>query len=69
MQPHQERVIQEKADLEEKLDKLNQFIILDKSGQYAKLDLEDKMHLNRQASIMRDYIYVLTQRIARFKSD
>lgn len=63
MQPHQERVVQEKSDLSEKVDKLDTFI---NSGKYASLPADEQARLTRQHLIMQLYEQVLSERIAAF---
>lgn len=63
MQPHQQRVIDEKKDLDEKLTKLLNFVLTDT---YDQLDREEKRRLGTQAHYMRMYSDVLGQRIAAF---
>jgi len=64
MLPHQQRVVDEKTELDEKLQKLNVFILT--SPLFAQLQDEEKERLQRQFSIMRDYTSVLGERIAAF---
>ncbi len=63
MAPHQQRVVTEKTELEEKLFKLDAFR---KTEFFAKLAPEEQGRLNRQHSIMEQYSQVLTERIAAF---
>jgi len=63
MQPHQERVVTEKSELDEKLTKLNAFI----GGKtYEALPEAERIRLARQANIMHEYSFVLAERIAAF---
>ena len=64
MQPHQQRVIDEQAELETRLGKLTAFLQTD---QYSDLDIEDQSLLFRQAVIMKRYLNVLKGQIARFE--
>lgn len=66
MQPHQQRVIDESKELEERLDKLNYFIV--KSPIYAQLEEEHKEDLQRQQKAMTDYSIALHIRIAKFEA-
>jgi hypothetical protein len=68
VQPHQERVLVEKKELDEKLDKLLDFIGAGKGPVYAKLVTEERERLTTQARIMREYSDVLADRIAAFSS-
>ena len=68
MQPHQERVVVEKKELDEKLEKLLVFIDAGKGPVYAKLVTEERERLTTQARIMREYSDVLADRIAAFQT-
>ena len=65
MQPHQERVVTEKTELDGKLDKLNLFFT---TKIYADLPEDEQRRLDRQATIMTRYSEVLGERIAAFPS-
>lgn len=63
MTSHQQRVVEEKAELDEKLAKLNAF------GQgeiFPTLPAEEQERLMRQSKIMDQYSVVLSERIAAF---
>jgi hypothetical protein len=63
MTPHQLRVIEEKAELDERRDKLNAF------GQgdiFPTLPQDEQQRLIRQCKIMDQYSVVLAERIAAF---
>lgn len=63
MQPHQERVVAERADLDEKRAKLSAFI----DGQvFETLDAAEQDRLRRQQDAMSVYSDVLRERIAAF---
>ncbi len=63
MQPHQERVVTEKKELDQKIDKLDTF----RAGQiFAGLPEDEQNRLNAQLSFMRSYSGVLADRIAAF---
>lgn len=64
MKPYQERVIQEKKELDEKMDKLRNFINAGCPG-VGSNDAEVK-RLSRQMEYMFDYSRVLGERIAAF---
>lgn len=64
MEPHQERVIAEKRDLDEKLVKLTVFITEDRV--FRGLPEADKGLLREQQLIMEHFSQVLAARIARF---
>jgi hypothetical protein len=63
MQPHQERVLAEKADLDDKAAKLLKFIDGDV---YDTLPETDRELLEQQYLIMASYSAILGKRIARF---
>jgi hypothetical protein len=63
MAPHQERVVEEKRSLDEKLSKLDAF---GRTETFAALPVEEQGRLNRQHSIMEDYSRILAERIAAF---
>jgi hypothetical protein len=63
MQPHQERVVTEKNQLDEKIDKLDTF----RAGTiFPTLPEDEQGRLNKQLSFMRSYSGVLADRIAAF---
>ena len=64
--PHQQRVVQEKIELDEKLTKLSAFI---SSPSFTKIvgDVEEVARLVCQEEIMKDYSGILAERIAAFK--
>ncbi len=64
-QPHQQRVVDEKADLDEKIQKLNAFF---GTPIYAGLDDAERGRLVMQEVYMHQYSGVLAERIAAFKT-
>ena len=64
--PHQQRVVQEKIELDEKLTKLSDFI---SSPNFTEIvgDTEEIARLVCQEEIMKDYSEILAERIASFK--
>ena len=66
MAPHQERVVKEKKELDEKLSKLDAFCLTD---MFASLPFEEQGRLNRQHSAMEVYSRILAERIAAFPSE
>jgi hypothetical protein len=60
---HQQRVIDEKAELDAKIVKLCDFL---RSAAYRALPEADQRLLDRQLSHMRDYAHILFMRVARF---
>jgi hypothetical protein len=65
MLPHQERVIAEKAELDVRGNKLDQFIL---SETFRTLPPDEQERLKRQLEIMGKYSEVLGERIAAFSS-
>lgn len=62
--PYQQRVVDEKAALDEKIVLLTQFMEL--ASFHALVDAAEADLLNRQHDAMSDYSRVLTERIAAF---
>lgn len=63
MQPHEERVVVEKTDLDGKLERLDRFMA---SSAFDALAIEDRNLLTEQRAVMAAYSGVLERRIARF---
>lgn len=63
MQPYQQRVIDEKAELDSKLEKL---IIFINGPTYTTLEQDEKVRLTRQGDVMREYSDILHERIKAF---
>ena len=64
--PHQQRVVQEKEELDEKLSKLSAFI----DSPNFTITVKDENEIARlvcQEQIMKDYSEILAERIAAFK--
>lgn len=61
--PHQQRVVDEKRDLDDKREKLGNFKSTDL---FASLPWQEQERLNTQAHIMTMYSAVLGERIAAF---
>ena len=66
MKAHQERVVHEKHELEERLGKLEKFLTTDVC---LDLPFAERVLLVQQAKIMKDYSNVLQQRIALFSKE
>ena len=64
MLPHQLRVIAEKKELDERGNKLDQFIL---SDQFNAIPAAEQERMKRQLEIMGKYSEVLGERIAGFK--
>lgn len=66
LQPYQQRVIEEKAGLDEKIAKLDAF----RHGQfYSTVPKNERLRLTRQYCFMKDYSNVLGERIAAFSGE
>lgn len=63
--PHQHRVVVEKEDLDDRLDKLNAFF---STSIFGALPMTEQARLRRQAVAMRIYSEVLDERIQAFGS-
>ena len=63
MTPHQQRVIDEQAELNEKLTKLYSFL---ETSLFNSLDENEKGRLKRQSVIMQSYFDILGERISAF---
>jgi len=66
MQPHQQRVVDELFELEEKLDKLHTFISSDKFDEIVN-DPDECGRLIYQRHCMQQYSFALKDRIKNFK--
>jgi len=66
MQPHQERVVTEKKELDEKLNKLKTFIT--ENPTFKTLPEGERRRLNRQWDVMLEYSNILAARIEAFGS-
>jgi hypothetical protein len=64
MLPHQERVVEEKKELDEKATKLSDFIGF--SPVFDDIDPAEQERLKEQCEIMWQYSTILGQRIAAF---
>lgn len=64
MQPHQQRVVDEKAELDEKIAKLRIFI--NENPAYLQLPQAEALLMHDQISAMARYSDVLGQRISIF---
>ena len=64
MQPHQQRVVDEKIELDIKISKLRPFL---GSERYLSLDIAEQERLVRQLYLMEEYSEVLGFRIVNFK--
>ncbi len=63
MQPHEQRVVDEKKELDEKLTKLTAFF----SGKiFSTLPLDEQERLKQQSEVMEKYSNILHERITHF---
>lgn len=65
MQPHQQRVVDEKTDLDNKIVALQKFI--KDSPLFDTLDTSEQWRLTTQSHIMTQYSAILCARIDNFK--
>ena len=63
MLPHQERVVKEEQELDEKIEKLNNFL---GTSIFASLDTREQERLSRQLYHMQCYSSILAERIVAF---
>ena len=66
MQPHQERVVNEKRELDEKLAKLKAFCFGESNAIFRGLHPIDRNLLEDQFTVMERYSSILDSRIKRF---
>mgnify|MGYP001618052627 CR=1 FL=1 len=64
MLPHQQRVIDEKQELDERAKKLSDFIGMNSA--FTKLDPAEQERMKEQCEIMWEYSEILGRRIAAF---
>jgi hypothetical protein len=62
MQPHQQRIVDEKKELDVRLDRLKAFIEI--NPVFKTLHEDERKRLNRQFDAMAEYSSILSQRIA-----
>ncbi len=62
--PHQQRVLDEKQDLDIRITKLDEFI--QRNALFRQLDSEEQARMRRQLDVMREYAVILGERIASF---
>ena len=63
MEPHQQRVIDERNELDDKIDKLARFM---KSEMLVSLPVDEQDRLDKQLKIMWEYSSILQERMAAF---
>lgn len=64
MQSYQQRVVNEKKDLNEKLDSLKAFI--ETNPIFKSLPADERARLGKQFDVMAEYSSILSERIAAF---
>lgn len=64
MAPHQQRVVDEKSELDDKITKLKAFIC--ENPLFSKLDGAEQARLTQQHGVMSVYSNILGERIAAF---
>lgn len=64
LQPHQERVVQEKKELDEKIEKLQAFL---KTEKFNDIDIDEQERLDDQLDVMQEYSTILLARIEAFQ--
>ncbi len=62
-EPYQQRVIEEKQQLDERLGRLNDFFT---TATFHQLDDDEQYLLKRQAEVMKEYSEILEERIDGF---
>lgn len=66
MKPHQQRVIQEHTELEERTNKLRDFILLGATKHNVVLPDSEMCRLRMQLRVMELYLAILAERIENF---
>ena len=64
LQPHQQRVIDEKAELDAKINKLREFIV---GYLFITLPAAERQRLKMQLEVMKKYSDILDMRIKAFQ--
>ena len=67
MEPYQQRVIEEKEELDKKARALSDFIGL--NDKFDDLDIEEQERMKEQCEIMWEYSEILGKRIAAFSGN
>ena len=63
MKPYQQRVVEEKEQLDEKKNKLGEFL---ESDEFKAVDSDEQHRLTRQHQVMGEYSKILGERIGSF---
>ncbi len=66
LQPHQQRVVAEKTEIDKKAKALSDFIGLD--DEFENIDAEEQERLKEQCEVMWQYSEILGARISAFSS-
>lgn len=66
MKPHQERVVQERDELEARINKLHEFILFGATKHNVILLDSEMSRLRRQLRVMELYLTILDERIQNF---
>jgi hypothetical protein len=66
MEDYQKRVVDEKNDLDAKIQLLHNFMFTTSIGAYDKLPIDEKQRLIEQLRIMEIYSHILGERIRNF---
>jgi hypothetical protein len=64
MQPHQQRVLEERAELQDRIEALDRFITTNQT--FANLPQRERDLLATQLVVMRQYFDILTERMKGF---
>ena len=64
LQPHQQRVVEEKQQLDDRIQKLTAFI--ESNPTFGTLDGSEQFDMHQQLNSMEQYAAALGRRIARF---
>ena len=62
--PHQQRVLDEKQDLDIRITKLDEFIL--RNALFRQLDPDEQSRMRRQLDVMRELSVILGERISAF---
>jgi hypothetical protein len=65
MLPYQERVVQEKLELDDRILRLTEFTL---SHNFEGVNMYEQQRLTKQLRIMQEYSNVLNERIGEFKN-
>jgi hypothetical protein len=65
LKPYQQRIVEEKAELDERLSKLNAFIA---APAFGAIHLAERERMSEQSEVMACYSHILRERIAAFST-